>query len=504
MLLSRRLLIARILSVAIFLFVGVCDATAARRGVRVDFLAWSDETPIDSCPGYSFSYYVVNAENARFYTSRTLGFNEPWKSYSYCQDSIPWSEGLDTSEYLNQDVFFEDESVLAGEIGSNNSVNASQNVTARKYSYLGEFGFGYQWTFYDFPDGLTLVGYYDSAVDQSPRIKTADGTITLWSGDYDGEYFCFEGGEFIGVSDGSTYCEDQSLPETERAALVALYNSTDGANWVNNDNWLDGDPCFNSWYGVTCANGEYSESEDFAASTVTQLGLDNNGLSGSIPDELADLSGLSSLNLSYNNLTGELPEALGDLPNMFQLWLHENSLTGNIPESFGNLGSLSDLYLNGNKLTGLISHSLMNLEWTNINLKWNGLRTDDALLDSFLDDANYSDDWSATQTIPPANLVVTAVGPTSISLSWDTIEYTGDIGRYRVLYSTSPSGPFSDGGVTDSKLDTTHTLTGLESGVPYYVIVRSETDSHDSNQNEIVSEDSELLNSAQILANGFE
>jgi hypothetical protein len=93
MLLSSRLLIARSLSAVFFMLVSVCDAMAARRGVRIDLLAWSDETPIISCPGYLYSYYFVNLENARFYTSRTLDTNEQWKPYSYCQDSKPWSEG---------------------------------------------------------------------------------------------------------------------------------------------------------------------------------------------------------------------------------------------------------------------------------------------------------------------------------------------------------------------------------------------------------------------------
>ncbi len=28
------------------------------------------------------------------------------------------------------------------------------------------------------------------------------------------------------------------IPTVERDALIALYNSTDGANWTNNTNWL--------------------------------------------------------------------------------------------------------------------------------------------------------------------------------------------------------------------------------------------------------------------------
>lgn len=457
MLLSHRLLRAQIFSIVIFLILGICDATAARRGVRVDFLAWTEKTPIDSCAGYSYSYYSLNLENVRFYTSMTLGFGEEWIPYSYCQDSKPWSEGLATNEYLNSEVFEEDESVLANEIGSNNSENPGQNVTARKYSYLNEFGFGYQWAFYDFPSGLTLVGYYSSSIDQSPRIESADGSITLWESAYDGEYFCFENGVFIGISDGGTFCQNQSVLAWERDALVALYNSTNGANWQSNDNWLIGDPCQNSWYGVTCRKLEEWEAEEDGGFTIVRLELDR------------------------------------------------NSLAGSIPESLGNLTNLEELYLDSNKLTGLIPESLGYLEFLwSINLGWNGLQTENADLDSFLDALDSGGDWSITQTVPPANLVVASVGPTSISLAWDAIEYTGDTGRYRVWYSTSPSGPFSDGGTTDSKLDTTHTVTGLTGGIPYYLFVRSETDSNDNNDNDVVSEASELLNSAVILINGFE
>jgi len=42
------------------------------------------------------------------------------------------------------------------------------------------------------------------------------------------------------------------VPPNERIALVAFYNATLGENWSNSSNWLNGDPCTNSWYGITC------------------------------------------------------------------------------------------------------------------------------------------------------------------------------------------------------------------------------------------------------------
>ena len=37
--------------------------------------------------------------------------------------------------------------------------------------------------------------------------------------------------------------------ETDREALVALYNATDGENWGNSVNWLSDLP-LGEWYGV--------------------------------------------------------------------------------------------------------------------------------------------------------------------------------------------------------------------------------------------------------------
>lgn len=36
-------------------------------------------------------------------------------------------------------------------------------------------------------------------------------------------------------------------PAEQRQALIDLYNSTNGDNWINNSNWLSDDVC--TWYG---------------------------------------------------------------------------------------------------------------------------------------------------------------------------------------------------------------------------------------------------------------
>ena len=85
-----------------------------------------------------------------------------------------------------------------------------------------------------------------------------------------------------------------TTPETDREALVALYNATGGPNWIRNNNWLSDAPT-SEWEGVaTDGNGR-----------VTRLLLfSGNQLSGEIPPELGNLASLRQLALSRNQLSG--------------------------------------------------------------------------------------------------------------------------------------------------------------------------------------------------------
>ena len=39
------------------------------------------------------------------------------------------------------------------------------------------------------------------------------------------------------------------------SALMDLYLATNGPGWLSNANWLSGDPCSNSWAGISCPSG---------------------------------------------------------------------------------------------------------------------------------------------------------------------------------------------------------------------------------------------------------
>ena len=139
----------------------------------------------------------------------------------------------------------------------------------------------------------------------------------------------------------------QGTVATDRAAMVALYNATGGANWTNNTNWLTNE-ALSEWHGLdTDANGR-----------VTGLRLENNGLIGEIPAELGDLTNLIALRLYSNSLSGEIPVELGGLANLEELSLRGNALTGKIPAELGDLTNLISLRLYSNSLTGEIPTAL--------------------------------------------------------------------------------------------------------------------------------------------------
>jgi len=152
------------------------------------------------------------------------------------------------------------------------------------------------------------------------------------------------------------------IPSAQCEALVALYDSTDGDNWTNNEGWnVTSTPC--SWYGVSCENG-----------VVTTIDLDDNNLTGTLPDwsaltslqelllghnkitetipGLSNLTNLKVLSLKYNDLSGAIPE-LSHLSQLTTLWLEGNNLIGSIPDLSG-LSSLTGMSLAANQLSGEI------------------------------------------------------------------------------------------------------------------------------------------------------
>ena len=80
---------------------------------------------------------------------------------------------------------------------------------------------------------------------------------------------------------------------------------------------------------------------DYSIENTTVLNLYNQGLTGSIPSEIGNLTNLKKLYLSYNDLTGSIPPEIGNLTNLTSLHLESNQLTGIIPDEICNQGDSS-------------------------------------------------------------------------------------------------------------------------------------------------------------------
>jgi len=217
---------------------------------------------------------------------------------------------------------------------------------------------------------------------------------------------------------------------TECSALVALYQETDGPNWVSRTNWLtfgNDAPC--DWHGVGCTDGH-----------------------------------VTSLLLAANNLTGTLPYTIGYLANLQTLHLANNALIGAVPQT---VCALAQSMVDG-------------------DLGYNALLTQSRRTATCL--AKIDPDWRATQTIAPRNLRVTEFYTSSLRLSWQPIPYTADGGGYEIYYGEEITGPFQLHGTTADKNVTTYLATGLNPGTRYYFGIRTLTPPHGAQNNALSSQ----------------
>ena len=189
----------------------------------------------------------------------------------------------------------------------------------------------------------------------------------------------------------------------ERRVLVEFFEATNGAQWLNKENWGSDAPLC-SWHGVSCLDGTNTGDGE-----VDTIQLPDNNIAGGIPPSLyslpllrfLDLEGnpltnagfsgfqeasaaegvslspletlalngcnlqdvtgieyaptsLRELRLSGNNLKGDFPEAIFQLTNLRRLFLDQNGITGSIPTTVGNMQNLIDFHAVGTPFQGQI------------------------------------------------------------------------------------------------------------------------------------------------------
>ena len=140
-------------------------------------------------------------------------------------------------------------------------------------------------------DSLKLaLGEYFSDLDGDALIYTVES----WSPDTLGVYVTGDTLLLVGVQVGhgrvtvtaedpwgssATQFVGADVAVNERAVLEALYHATDGPNWKRSDNWLTDAP-LDDWSGI----------RTYFDGNVRSLSLSGNGLTGSIPPQLARIS----------------------------------------------------------------------------------------------------------------------------------------------------------------------------------------------------------------------
>lgn len=285
----------------------------------------------------------------------TLDISDNRFSFADLESNFEDNSTITNFQYSPQKAFDELIHIDNPTFGEDHSMNAT----------IAGTNLNYQWT-------KKLIEYSGTIYEDIPGATSSSYTISNFQENDLASYTCIV---------TSTMIPDLTLERElvkfrapvsmqERDALIALYNSSNGVNWTNNDNWLTS-AHVDDWHGIETYGNQ-----------ITNINLNNNNLVGQIPDEIGNFNYLTELRLSLNDLTGSIPSTIGNLNNLRTLRIFWTNLSGNLPESLGNLTQLKHLSLTGdggisgyaNNFTGQLPSSLGNLtSLTYLNLQNNSL-----------------------------------------------------------------------------------------------------------------------------------
>nr|XP_016486843.1 PREDICTED: protein STRUBBELIG-RECEPTOR FAMILY 6-like [Nicotiana tabacum] len=192
---------------------------------------------------------------------------------------------------------------------------------------------------------------------------------------------------------------------SDASVLRVLYTSLNSPAQLTKWSANGGDPCGESWTGITCSGNRVTEikisglglsgSMGFqldSLKSVTNFDISNNnmgsqlpfqlppnvqrlnlaasGFNGGLPYSISQMTSLQYLNVSHNQIQGSVTVAFDSLSALNTLDFSFNSMTGNLPQSFQSLTSMNKMYLQNNQFTGTID-VLANLPLGDLNVENN-------------------------------------------------------------------------------------------------------------------------------------
>ncbi|KAF7151250.1 hypothetical protein RHSIM_Rhsim02G0105000 [Rhododendron simsii] len=143
-------------------------------------------------------------------------------------------------------------------------------------------------------------------------------------------------------------CVEGTTDPSDVQGLQVMYGSLNSPSQLTNWQASGGDPCGQSWKGVTCQG-----------SAVVSIQISGLGLSGTMGYLLSDLTSLRTLDMSNNNIHDSIPYQLP--PNLTTLNLANNNLGGNLPYSITTMVSLNYLNVSRNAISQAIGDLFANL-----------------------------------------------------------------------------------------------------------------------------------------------
>ena len=177
-----------------------------------------------------------------------------------------------------------------------------------------------------------------------------------------------------------------STPPVELAALRDLYYATGGnETWDRTDGWITldqsgtapSDPCDDEWYGVTCDTANQSGWQHVVELDLSQAygqGTVGNGLDGSLPESIGNLTHVTKLRLgtsydysSYgyptNRLVGTTPSTICQMAALEDVYFrYVSDMQGTVPTCVGSLSNLTSIdYTYAGTLSGTLPRGLCDL-----------------------------------------------------------------------------------------------------------------------------------------------